>query len=82
MTKAEILEALRNGHGCLGQAALDEPIFILRAQEKLAPRVVVRWATMADRAGYSQDKVSGALMLAKQMADWRAHMQSRAGKQD
>ena len=71
-TKAEVLEALRNGRGCLGRAALDEPVFILRAQDKLAPRLVVRWAHLADQAGYSQDKVRGALILAKQMADWRA----------
>ena len=71
-TKAEVLEALRNGHGCLGRAALDEPVFILPAQDKLAPRVVVRWAQLADQAGYSEDKVRGALTLAKQMADWRA----------
>ena len=71
-TKAEVLEALRNVHGCLGRAALDEPVFILRAQDKLAPRVVVWWAHLADQAGYSEDKVRGALILAKQMADWRA----------
>lgn len=71
-TKAEVLEALRNGRGCLGRAVLDEPVFILRAQDKLAPRVVVWWATLADQAGYSEDKVRAALMVAKQMADWRA----------
>ena len=54
------------------RAALDEPVFILRAQDKLAPRVVVWWAHLADQAGYSEDKVRGALILAKQMVDWRA----------
>jgi hypothetical protein len=71
-TKGELFEALRNGRGCLGGAALDEPVFILCAQDILAPRVVVRWAHLADQAGYSQDKVRDALILAKQMADWRA----------
>ena len=71
-TKAEVLEALQNDCGCLGRAALDEPVFILRAQDKLAPRVVVWWAHLADQAGYSEDKVRGALILAKQMADGRA----------
>jgi hypothetical protein len=81
-TKAEVLEALRNGHGCLRRAALDEPVFILRAQDKLAPRVVVWWAHLADQAGYSEDKVRGALILAKQMADWRAirELQNSGGK--
>ena len=43
-TKTEVLESLRSGRGCLGRTALDEPVFILRAQDILAPRVVVRWA--------------------------------------
>ena len=81
-TKAEVLEALQNDCGCLGRAALDEPVFILRAQDKLAPRVVVWWAHLADQAGYSEDKVRGALILAKQMADWRAirELQNSGGK--
>ena len=69
-TKAEVLEAVRYGRGCLGQAALDEPVFILRAQDKLAPWVVVRWAHLAEQAGAPQDEVQGALELAKQMVDW------------
>jgi hypothetical protein len=76
-TKAQILEALRYGCGCLGQAALDEPVFILRAQDILAPRVVVRWAHLAEQAGTPQHKVQGALELAKQMADWQANNQHR-----
>jgi hypothetical protein len=38
----------------------------------LAPRVVVRWAHLAEQAGTPQDKVLGALTLGKQMADWQA----------
>jgi hypothetical protein len=34
-TKAEVLEALRSGDGCLGRAALDEPVFILSAKTSL-----------------------------------------------
>ena len=74
-TKAEVLEALRCRQGCLGRAALDEPVFILRAQDVLAPRVVVRWAHLAEQAGTPQDKVQGALQLAKQIADWQANNQ-------
>ena len=59
--------------GPLGRAALDEPVFILRAQDILAPRVVVRWAHLAEQAGTAQDKVRGALEVAKQMADWQAN---------
>ena len=59
-TKAEVLEAVRYGRGRLGQAGLDEPVFILRAPDKLAPRVVVRWAPLAEQAGAPQDEVHGA----------------------
>jgi hypothetical protein len=75
--KAELSEALRPGCGCLGRAALDEPVFILRAQDILAPRVVVRWAHLAEQAGSPQDKVRAALQVAKQMADWQANNQHR-----
>jgi len=76
-TKAELSEALRPGCGCLGRVALDEPVFILRAQDILAPRVVVRWAHLAEQAGSPQDKVRAALQVAKQMADWQANNQHR-----
>jgi hypothetical protein len=75
--KAEVSEALRSGCGCLDRAALDEPVFILRAQDILAPKVVVRWAHLAEQAGSPHDKVRGALQVAKQMADWQANNQHR-----
>jgi hypothetical protein len=65
VTKVELSEALRLGCGCLGRAALDEPVFILRAQDILAPRVVVRWAHLAEQAGSPHDKVRAALQVAK-----------------
>ena len=76
-TKAELSEALRPGCGCLGRVALDEPVFILRAQDILAPRVVVRWAHLAEQTGSPHDKVGAALQVAKQMADWQANNQHR-----
>ena len=75
--KAEVSEALRSGCGCLDRAALDEPVFILRPQDILAPKVVVRWAHLAEQAGSPHDKVRGALQVAKQMADWQANNQHR-----
>ena len=32
------------GKGCLGKAADDEPVFILRAQDMLAADLVDKWA--------------------------------------
>ena len=76
-TKAEVLEALRGGCSSIGRTELDEPVFILRAQDILAPRVVVRWAHLAEQAGTAQDKVRGALEVAKQMADWQVNTPHR-----
>jgi hypothetical protein len=76
-TESKLLKALP--HRCIRLCveALDEPVFILRAQDILAPRVVVRWAHLAEQAGSPQDKVQGDLILAKQMADWQANNQQR-----
>lgn len=37
-------EELANPNSCLNQAADDEPIFVLRANDPLAPTKVVEWA--------------------------------------
>ena len=37
-------EELSNPFGCLGKAADDEPIFVLRGQDLLAPTLVRQWA--------------------------------------
>ena len=71
--KAEMLEGLHSEGASLGEARCDEPVFILRAQDILAPRVVVRWAHLAEQAGSPQEKVLSALRLAKRMADWQAN---------
>jgi hypothetical protein len=39
-TKKEELESTT---GCLAKAADDEPIFVLRAQDRLAPAAVYNW---------------------------------------
>jgi hypothetical protein len=58
------------GKGCLGKAADDEPVFILRAQDMLAPALVEQWANDAERHGCSADKVSEARALARLMRRW------------
>jgi len=63
----------RSGCSSLDPAACDEPVFILRAQDILAPRVVVGWAHPGEQAGTAQDKARGALVVAKQMADGQAN---------
>ena len=71
-TQVEALETLPYRCISLCMAALDEPVFILRAQDILAPRVVVQWAYLAEGAGSPWDKVHGPLVIAQRMADWQA----------
>ena len=75
--KVKLSKALRPGYGCLGRTALDEPVFILRAQDIRVPRVVARRAHLAEQARSPQEKVRGALQLAKRMADWQANNRHR-----
>jgi hypothetical protein len=63
------LERYAAGTGCLGKAAPDEPLFILRAQDRLAPIVVQLWAQMADLVG--SPKSLEAAGLAAAMLRWQ-----------
>lgn len=58
------------GKGCLGKAADDEPVFILRAQDMLAADLVDKWATDAQLVGCKWDKVREARELAQAMREW------------
>jgi hypothetical protein len=74
-------EELASTTGCLAKAARDEPIFVLRAQDKLAPMVVQYWiqlveaerrATGASTMELIEDpKLQAAHNLSKQMEEWQ-----------
>jgi hypothetical protein len=51
-------------------AGSDEPVFILRAQDKLAAELVRDWAERAERAGSPHAKVIDALACADAMDAW------------
>jgi hypothetical protein len=71
-TKREAIELANAGRGCLGRAALDEPVFILRAQDKFAPDLVENWANFVERArGTATEKTRKARALAHQMRAWQ-----------
>ena len=53
-----------------GAIGPEEPLFTLRAQDRLAPDVVRVWAMLAGVAGTPQEKRSEALSLADSMAAW------------
>lgn len=43
-TKLETMNQAIEGQGCLGKAAADEPVFVLRAQDIHAADLVEKWA--------------------------------------
>lgn len=70
-TKSEELAKLARGEGCLGKAADNEPVFILRAQDKTAANLVRQWAEFASgRLGYNHPKVVEAYEVAVEMDRW------------
>ena len=69
-TKKEVLEQALRGEGCLGRAADDEPVFVLRAQDKVASPLVSDWADFAEALGCPPEKIADARALADQMRAW------------
>ena len=54
-----------------GKIPEDEPVFLLRAQDKTAPAVVVHWALQAQLVGAEKEVVDSALDQAKAMSKWQ-----------
>jgi hypothetical protein len=48
----------------------EEPVFILRGQDRLAVPAIFFWAQMAEKHGVKMKKVSGAWHCAEVMASW------------
>lgn len=59
------------GVKCYDNAHPDEPVFVLRAQDMLAPEIVREWAYRAQAAGTPEEKVSEARRCADRMEDWQ-----------
>lgn len=49
----------------------DEPVFLLRGQDRAAPQVVEMWAKLAGGMGASIEIVSAALEQAEEMREWQ-----------
>lgn len=64
-------DEMANPAGCWNKADLDEPVFILRAQDYFAPGVVRAWARRAAIRGVNEAKVNEALSLAILMDEWQ-----------
>lgn len=55
----------------------DEPVFLIRCKDKVAPTVVLMWALLAEQAGAGDDIVASARRHAQRMMDWQ---DANAGK--
>lgn len=62
---------MNGGDKSYEKADLDEPIFCLRAQDKVAPATVRDWAHRAKGQGASDQKVGEAMDCAVAMEAWQ-----------
>lgn len=53
------------------KADLDEELFVLRAQDEIAPMVVLLWSLNAGMHGVPQAKIEAARACAKRMRSWQ-----------
>lgn len=49
----------------------DEPVFAIRAKDRVAPGALVEYARLAERAGASEELVVSVLAHAQRMRDWQ-----------
>jgi hypothetical protein len=55
-----------------GKIPAEEPVFLLRAQDKFAPDVVAYWASLALREGTCPEMAQMAMQHSRKMKDWQA----------
>ncbi len=55
---------------CYRKADPNEPIFVLRGQDKLAPEVVREWVRLAEKVGCPPPKLNKARAVADAMDQW------------
>jgi hypothetical protein len=55
---------------CLNKAAADEPVFVLRAKDPLAPDIIRLWAAEAQGV-HEVEKCTEANQIADDMESWR-----------
>ena len=55
---------------CLEKVQPEEPIFVLRGQDMLAPKLVEEWALEARKHGLKMDKFIEAMTTADAMRAW------------
>jgi hypothetical protein len=69
---------MTNPDSCLSKADLDEPVFVLRAHDRLAADTIRHWAGLRRmQRGPSDAKAIEALECANQMDAWRENELSK-----
>lgn len=63
-------EELANPNSCLNRAEEDEPIFVLRANDPLAPSVIRSWTILSVQNHLHTDKLTAAVQLAEKAEEW------------
>ncbi len=60
----------KNNDRVLDKISDDEPIFVLRAQDKFAPILIRLWADLAQQYGISEERHNEAIDLVEEMESW------------
>lgn len=60
----------------------DEPVFLLRGQDRFAPIVVKLWALLAEAAGCSELLIAAAEEQAEEMVRWQDQHSSKTPDMD
>ena len=63
-------DELKNPISCLNKASPNEPIFVLRANDLIAPQTIKLWAAMA-HGEHEELKIQAALDLAESMENYQ-----------
>lgn len=54
-----------------GKIAHDEPVFLLRAKDKLAPEILNKWADYLEAEGGQPEMIETVRLHADKMIDWQ-----------
>ncbi len=60
----------KNNDRVLDKISDDEPIFVLRAQDKFAPIIIRLWADLVQQYGISEERYNEALEVIEEMESW------------
>ncbi len=82
-TKKQEMEMIARKQGCLGKASDDEPVFVYRAKDDLAPATIEFWADQLEartkgilsgtmNVDGSRQKIKEARAVAHSMRAWQA----------